>query len=157
MLPGVEALQFHDRAQQRYYAGDFTEARRITIEARRATGIEIDPGAQIGDFVFIDHGFGTVIGETAIIGNYVTIYQGVTLGSLELNQEAKRHPTVKDHALIGAGAKVMGTITVGHHAKVGTNAVVLQDVPDCATAVGVPARIILNDKKIECFSDLIEE
>lgn len=156
LLPGITAQQYHNEARKRYLAEDYLEARKLTLEARRLTGIEIDPGARIGRFVYLDHGFGTVIGETAVVGDYCTIYQGVTLGSIELNQDKRRHPIVKDHALIGAGSKVMGTIIIGEHAKIGANAVVLTDVPADTTAVGVPARIIDKSQKIKNFEDFME-
>lgn len=108
------------------------------------TRIEIHPGAKIGKGLFIDHGFGVVIGETTVIGNDVTIYQGVTLGGRGNETTTKRHPTLCDGAMIAAGAKVLGNITIGKDAKVGANAVVLVDVPAGATAVGIPARIILK-------------
>lgn len=151
LLPGIIAQQIHNEAHKRYKNQDYFEARKLTLEARRLTGIEIDPGAVLGKFVYIDHGFGTVIGETAVVGDYVTIYQGVTLGSIELDQDVRRHPIVKDRALIGAGSKVMGTITIGENSKVGANAVVLEDVPDHTTAVGIPARMIKKNEPIEEF------
>jgi serine O-acetyltransferase len=110
--------------------------------ARGLTGIEIHPGATIGRRVFIDHGFGVVIGETANIGDDCTIYQGVTLGGTSLSKGAKRHPTLERGVIIGAGAKVLGSFTVGEGAKIGSNAVVVKEVPAGATAVGNPARII---------------
>jgi serine O-acetyltransferase len=105
------------------------------------TSIDIHPAATIGKRVFIDHGFGVVIGETAIIEDDVLIYQGVTLGGVSLTQ-GKRHPTVKQGAVIGAGAKILGNITIGEHAKIGANSVVVKEVPDCSTAIGIPAHII---------------
>ena len=108
---------------------------------RILTGIEIHPGAQIGERFFIDHGEGVVIGETTIIGNDVLIYQQVTLGGTG-NEHGKRHPTIGNNVIIGAGAKVLGNITIGDGAQIGAGAVVLKDVPAGATAVGVPARII---------------
>ena len=122
--------------------------------ARFMTGIEIHPGAQIGRRIFIDHGMGIVIGETTIIGDDVLIYQGVVLGGTSLNK-GKRHPTVEDAVVIGAGAKVLGNITLGRSSKVGAGAVVLKDVPAGATAVGVPARIIQEDRS--CAMDLKHE
>ena len=109
--------------------------------ARFLTGIEIHPGATIGKRVFIDHGMGVVVGETAIVGDDVLIYQGVILGGTS-TQKTKRHPTVEKGAIIGAGAKVMGNITVGQYSKIGTGAVVLKDVPPDSTCVGVPGRIV---------------
>jgi len=109
------------------------------------TGIEIHPGATIGRRVFIDHGMGVVIGETAIIGNDCTLYHGVTLGGTSWNK-GKRHPTLESGVVIGAGAKVLGPITIGEGAKIGSNAVVVKDVPANATAVGIPARILEEEK-----------
>jgi serine O-acetyltransferase len=122
--------------------------------SRFLTGIEIHPGAQIGKRVFIDHGMGIVIGETTIVGDDVLIYQGVVLGGTSLSK-GKRHPTVEDAVVIGSGAKVLGNITLGCSCKVGAGAVVLQDVPRGATAVGVPSRIIREDRK--CVLDLEHE
>ena len=112
------------------------------MSSRCLTGIEIHPGAEVGRRVFIDHGMGVVIGETAVVGDECTIYQGVTLGGTSLAPGAKRHPTLGRGVIVGAGAKVLGGFTVGDGARVGSNAVVLQPVPPGATAVGIPARII---------------
>ena len=120
--------------------------RWLSQRARRKTGIEIHPGAQIGRGLFIDHGMGVVIGETAIIGDDCQLYHGVTLGGVG-SQEVKRHPTLEDGVYVGSGAKCLGNITLGHNCRVGANAVVLKDVPKYATAVGVPARIIRKDKE----------
>lgn len=122
--------------------------------ARFLTGIEIHPGAQIGRRFFIDHGMGIVIGETTVIGDDVLIYQGVVLGGTSLNK-GKRHPTVEDAVVIGSGAKVLGNITLGNSSKVGAGAVVLKDVPAGATAVGVPAKIIQEQR--DCVLDLKHE
>ena len=122
-------------------------ARLVSQLARFLTGIEIHPGAQIGKGLFIDHGMGTVIGETAVLGDYVKMFHQVTLGGVS-NTHEKRHPTVESYAEIGAGAKVLGNITVGSYAKIGANAVVLKDVPANATAVGIPARIINPQKDL---------
>ena len=116
-------------------------SRFLAYLARALTGIEIHPGATIGRRFFIDHGMGVVIGETAEIGDDCTLYHGVTLGGTSWNK-GKRHPTLGQGVVIGAGAKVLGPITVGHHAKIGSNAVVVKDVPPGATAVGIPARVI---------------
>ncbi len=121
-------------------------ARVISQFSRFLTGIEIHPAAVIGRRFFIDHGMGVVIGETCEIGNDVTIYQGVTLGGTG-NEKGKRHPTIKDHALIATGAKVLGSITIGKHSKVGASSVVLRDVPDRSTVVGIPGRIVVQDGK----------
>ncbi len=144
VYPTTIALRAHAHAHQLYLEGDRVSARKISEEARRMSGIEIHPGAQIGDFVFIDHGMATVIGETAVVGDYVKMYHNVTLGGTGKQQHVKRHPTIEDHVEIGTGAVVLGDITIGHHAKIGANAVVLEDVPPFATAVGIPARIIFH-------------
>jgi serine O-acetyltransferase len=109
---------------------------------RFLTGIEIHPGAEIGQRLFIDHGMGVVIGETAVVGDDVTLYQGVTLGGTSL-KGGKRHPTLQDNVIVGAGAQILGPITVGQGARIGANAVVLKDVPSAATMVGIPARPVL--------------
>lgn len=120
---------------------------------RFLTGVEIHPEATIGKNLFIDHGTGIVIGQTAIIGDDVTIYHGVTLGGVGRagQVEGKRHPTIDDWAIIGAGAQVLGDITVGKHAKVGANSVVTSDIPDGATAIGIPARVIGGDDKARAY------
>ena len=142
--PGLHAIIMHNWASwcwrhQMKWLGRF-----ISHLARFFTAIEIHPGATIGRRVFIDHGFGVVVGETAEIGDDCTIYQGVTLGGTSLNKGAKRHPTLGRGAIIGAGAQVLGGFTVGAGAKIGSNAVVVKAVPEGATAVGNPARIILK-------------
>ena len=140
--PGLHAVVMHRWANACWRAGFKWLGRFISHIARGLTGIEIHPGATIGRRVFIDHGFGVVIGETAEIGDDCTIYQGVTLGGTSLSKGTKRHPTLGRGAIIGAGAKVLGSFTVGEGAKVGSNAVVVKEVPPGATAVGNPARII---------------
>lgn len=139
--PGLVALRSHRRAHALYCRGHVLLARWLSQRARHRTGIEIHPGAQIGRRVFIDHGDGVVIGETTIIGDDVTIYQGVTLGGTG-KDVGKRHPTIGSGVTIGAGAKVLGPITVGDHCKIGAAAVVLKDVPDNCTVVGNPGRIV---------------
>lgn len=138
LYPMVAALLSHRRAHRLYKKGHTTLARFLSHRARRKTGIEIHPGAVIGERLFIDHGMGVVIGETAEIGDDVTLYHGVTLGGRGLSK-TKRHPTVKDGAMIGARATVLGPITIGEGAKVGAGAVVLDPVADNTTVVGVPA------------------
>lgn len=140
--PGVHALLFHRAAHAAWKRQWFWLGRFISHISRFLTGIEIHPGATIGRRVFIDHGMGVVIGETAEIGDDCTIYQAVTLGGTSLYRGAKRHPTLGKGVVIGAGAKVLGGFTVGDGAKVGSNAVVVKPVPAGATAVGNPARII---------------
>jgi serine O-acetyltransferase len=143
--PGLHAIILHRWAHHCWHNGFKWPGRFISQVARIFTGIEIHPGATIGRRVFIDHGFGVVIGETAEVGDDCTIYQGVTLGGTSLNKGAKRHPTLARGAIIGAGAKVLGGFTVGEGAKVGSNAVVVKEVPPGATAVGNPARIVLKE------------
>ncbi|RPH44808.1 MAG: serine O-acetyltransferase [Burkholderiales bacterium] len=143
--PGVHALAIHRIAKRVRGAGLHTAARVLSHLGRMLTGIEIHPGAQIGRRVFIDHGMGVVIGETAEVGDDCTIYQGVTLGGTSLTRGAKRHPTLEAGVVIGAGAKVLGGFTVGTRARVGSNSVVLKTVPPGATAVGIPARILGDD------------
>lgn len=143
--PGLHAIAMHRLAHWCWQAELKWLGRFISHIARGLTGIEIHPGATIGRRVFIDHGFGVVIGETAEVGDDCTIYQGVTLGGTSLGRGVKRHPTLANGAIIGAGAKVLGSFTVGEKAKVGSNAVVVKEVPAGATAVGNPARIIEKD------------
>ncbi len=140
--PGVRALFYYRLAHYYYQRQRFFFARFLTHRGRKITGIEIHPGATIGEGLFIDHGMGVVIGETAIIGNHVTLFHGVTLGGIGRSQTDKRHPTVEDGVIIGAGAKILGNITIGRGAKIGANAVVLDDIPPYQTAVGVPARVV---------------
>ena len=149
--PGVHALLMHRVAHFLWQKHLYWFARFSSHLARWLTGIEIHPGASIGHRVFIDHGMGVVIGETAIIGDDCTLYHGVTLGGTSWNK-GKRHPTLEKGVVIGAGAKILGPITLGAGAKVGSNAVVVKDVPANATAIGIPARILEDapvDKKAE--------
>ena len=139
--PGVHALLMHRVAHFLWQKHLYWFARFSSHLARWLTGIEIHPGASIGHRVFIDHGMGVVIGETAIIGDDCTLYHGVTLGGTSWNK-GKRHPTLEKGVVIGAGAKILGPITLGAGAKVGSNAVVVKDVPANATAIGIPARIL---------------
>ncbi|WP_131111326.1 serine O-acetyltransferase [Sulfuricystis thermophila] len=139
--PGFHALLMHRLAHWLWHHGLRWLARFTSHFTRFLTGIEIHPGATIGRRVFIDHGMGVVIGETAVIGDDCTLYHGVTLGGTSWNK-GKRHPTLEKGVVIGAGAKVLGPITVGAGAKIGSNAVVVREVPAGATAVGIPARII---------------
>jgi serine O-acetyltransferase len=140
--PGLHAIAAHRLNHFLWSIGLKWLARFLAHIARLLTGIEIHPGAKIGKRVFIDHGFGVVIGETTEIGDDCTIYQGVTLGGTSLYKGAKRHPTIGSKVVISAGAKVLGGFTIGDGARVGSNAVVLKEVPAGATAVGIPARII---------------
>jgi serine O-acetyltransferase len=144
--PGFHALLFH-RVSHRLWAWDLKWlARFLSHLGRWLTGIEIHPGATIGRRFFIDHGMGVVIGETAQIADDCTIYHGVTLGGTSWNK-GKRHPTLSDGVVVGAGAKILGPITIGRGAKIGSNAVVVKDVPDGATAVGIPARILDDETR----------
>jgi serine O-acetyltransferase len=145
LYPGLHAIVMHGWARWCLTHGMKWPGRLIAHIARVLTGIEIHPGAKIGRRVFIDHGFGVVIGETAEIGDDCTIYQGVTLGGTSLSKGAKRHPTLERGVIIGAGAQVLGGFTVGEGAKVGSNAVVVKPVPAGATAVGNPAHIVQKD------------
>lgn len=141
---GIHAIWAHRIAHAFYKRKLFFIARVISQLSRFFTGIEIHPGAQIGRRFFIDHGMGVVIGETCEIGDNVTIFQGVTLGGTG-NEKGKRHPTIKDNALISTGAKVLGSITIGENSKVGGGAVVVRDVPENCTVVGVPGRVVVQN------------
>jgi serine O-acetyltransferase len=144
--PGLHARIFHRMSHRLWKAGFKWLARLLSHIGRGLTGIEIHPGATIGRRFFIDHGMGVVIGETAEIGDDVTLYHGVTLGGTSW-KEGKRHPTLDNGVVVGAGAKILGPITIGLGAKIGCNAVVVKDVPAAATAVGIPARILDEEKK----------
>jgi len=139
--PGFHALQLHRLAHALWRRGFCWMGRALSHFSRLATGIEIHPGACIGKCVFIDHGMGVVIGETAVIGDGCTLYHGVTLGGTSW-QKGKRHPSLGEGVVVGAGAKLLGPIHIGDDARIGSNAVVVRDVPAAATAVGIPARII---------------
>jgi serine O-acetyltransferase len=143
--PGVHALALHRVSSHLWRSRLTTLARFVSHVGRFFTGIEIHPGATLGRRVFIDHGMGVVIGETAEIGDDCTIYQGVTLGGTSLHRGTKRHPTLEAGVVVGAGAKVLGGFTVGAGARIGSNSVVVKTVPPGATAVGIPARIISDD------------
>ncbi|MEG1936258.1 MAG: serine O-acetyltransferase EpsC [Rikenellaceae bacterium] len=144
LYSSIHAVINHRIAHCLYKKKMFFGARLISQISRFLTGIEIHPGAKIGNGLFIDHGMGVVIGETAVIGNNVTLYHGVTLGGRGKHKDKKRHPTVEDNAIIGTGATVLGDITIGYGAKVGAGSVVLYDVPPMTTAVGCAARNILK-------------
>lgn len=145
--PGFHALLFHRMSHRLWHFGLKWFARWISYFARWFTGIEIHPGATIGRRFFIDHGMGVVIGETSLIGDDCTLYHGVTLGGTSWNK-GKRHPTLENGVVIGAGAKVLGPVVLGDGARVGSNAVVVKDVPAGATAVGIPARILDEESKV---------
>ena len=139
--PGVWAVAWY-RVAHKLYNADFKRLSRVIMGLSQIiTNIDLHPGAKIGKRLFIDHGTGVVIGETCIIEDDVLIYQGVTLGGVSLTQ-GKRHPTIRNGAVIGAGAKVLGNIVIGENAKIGANSVVVKDVPDNATAIGIPAHVI---------------
>jgi len=153
LYQGLHALVSHRFAHFFYNIRFYFIARLISQMIRFATGIEIHPGAKIGKRLFIDHGMGVIVGETAIIGDDVLIYQEVTLGGTGL-EKGKRHPTIGNNVVIGAGAKVLGNITVGDNSYIGSNAVVIKDVPPNSTVVGVPGRITKQDgKKIDISLD----
>lgn len=152
LYPSFKAILKYRKAHKLYQKGHFYRARKISQKTARKTGIEIHPGAQIGEGLFIDHGHGVVIGETAIIGNNVTLYQGVTLGGTG-KEQGKRHPTLGDNIMVGAGAKVLGSVTIGNNCKIGAGSVVVKDVPDNCTVVGVPGRIVVRDE-VRIMNDL---
>jgi len=155
LYQGLHALISHRIAHFFYKMRLFFFARLVSQISRQMTGIEIHPGAKIGQGFFIDHGMGVVIGETAIIGDNVLLYQGVTLGGTGL-EKGKRHPTIGNNVVIGTGAKVLGNITIGDNSYIGANAVVIKDVPPNSTVVGVPGRVTKQDgKKIEVSLDHI--
>ena len=151
LYQGLHALVAYRIGHAFYKMHLFFLARWLSQMARWATGIEIHPGAKIGKRFFIDHGMGVVVGETAIIGDDVLLYQGVTLGGTGIEQ-GKRHPTVGNNVVIGTGAKVLGNITIGDNSYIGANAVVIKDVPPNSTVVGVPGRITKQDGKKMDFS-----
>lgn len=143
---GLHAIHHYRTAHWFYERKMFTTARAISQISRFLTGIEIHPGATIGKRFFIDHGMGVVIGETAVIGDDCLVYQGVTLGGTG-KDKGKRHPTLGNNVMVGSGAKVLGPFTVGDNVKIAAGAVVLEELPDNCTAVGVPARIVRQDGK----------
>ena len=140
LCPSFKALIYYKISHYFYERKHLILARYISEKAKRKTGIEIHPGATIGKRLFIDHGTGVVIGETAIVGNDVTLFHGVTLGGTG-KEKGKRHPTIGNNVFIGSGAKVLGNIVVGNNVKIGANAVILKDVPSNVTIVGVPGKI----------------
>ncbi|RJP28157.1 MAG: serine O-acetyltransferase [Candidatus Omnitrophota bacterium] len=155
LYQGLHALIYYRIAHLLYKMGLFFLARMLSQFARFLTGIEIHPGARIGKGLFIDHGMGVVIGETAVVGDNVLLYQGVTLGGTGI-EKGKRHPTIGNNVVIGGGAKVLGNIMVGDNSYIGANAVVIKDVPANSTVVGVPGRITKQEgKKIDISLDHI--
>jgi serine O-acetyltransferase len=141
LYPGIKAVMLHRLAHNLYQAKVPFFPRAVSELSRFLTGIDIHPGAKIGRNLIIDHGMGVVIGETAVIGNNCLIYHGVTLGGVDLNP-VKRHPTLQDGVVVGAGAKILGNITIGAHSRIGANSVVIKDVPGNSTATGIPAKIV---------------
>jgi serine O-acetyltransferase len=155
LYPGVRAVFWHRVAHFFYLHNLKFIARWISQTTRFWTGIEIHPGATIGKGLFIDHGMGVVIGETAVIGDNCTLYQGVTLGGTGI-EKGKRHPTLGNNVMVGCGAKILGPFTVGDNSKIAAGAVVLSEVPPNSTCVGVPARIVkLEGVRVECDLDQI--
>ncbi len=146
LYPTFRVMLSYRRAHRLYERGHFLLARYISQRAARKTGIEIHPGAIIGKGFFIDHGSGVIIGETTIIGDNVTLYQGVTLGGTG-KETGKRHPTLCDNVMVSAGAKILGSFTIGENSKIGAGSVVLEEVPPNCTVVGVPGRIVKRGGK----------
>lgn len=144
LYPSFKAIWKHRKAHKLYEKGHYFRARWISQRAARKTGIEIHPGAVIGKGLFIDHGHGVVIGETTIIGDNVTLYQGVTLGGTG-KETGKRHPTLEDNVMVSVGAKVLGSFTIGENSKIGAGSVVLKEVPPNSTVVGVPGCVVKQD------------
>lgn len=150
LYPSFKVILRHRIAHKLYKSHHYLLARWFSQRTVRKTGIEIHPGATIGKGLFIDHGHGVVIGETAIVGNNVTLYQGVTLGGTG-KEQGKRHPTIGDNVMISAGAKVLGSFTVGENSKIGAGSVVLSEIPPNSTVVGVPGRVVKRDNvKVPC-------
>ena len=148
LYPSFRVMLSYRRAHRLYEKGHYFWARWISQRAARKSGIEIHPGAQIGKGLFIDHGSGVIIGETTIIGDNCTLYQGVTLGGTG-KEQGKRHPTLGNNVMVSAGAKVLGSFKVGDNSKIGAGAVVIKEVPDNATVVGVPGRVVKrNDVRL---------
>lgn len=146
LYPSFQVMLRYRVAHKLYLKKHYFLARWISQRAARKTGIEIHPGATIGNGLFIDHGSGVIIGETAIIGDNVTLYQGVTLGGTG-KETGKRHPTLEDNVMVSAGAKIIGSFTIGENSKIGAGSVVLKQVPPNSTVVGVPGRVVKRDNK----------
>ena len=153
LYPTFRVMLSYRRAHRLYQKGHFFRARYISQRAARKTGIEIHPGAEIGKGFFIDHGSGVIIGETTIIGDNVTLYQGVTLGGTG-KESGKRHPTLCDNVMVSAGAKILGSFTIGENSKIGAGSVELEEVPANCTVVGVPGRIVKRDNQKVPRSDM---
>ena len=149
LYPSFKAMIYYRIAHRLYLKKHYFWARWISQKSVRRTGIEIHPGATIGKGLFIDHGAGVVIGETAILGDNVTLFQGVTLGG-NGKEKGKRHPTLGDNVMVSAGAKILGSFTIGENSKIGAGSVVLQEVPPNSTVVGVPGRVVkINGEKLD--------
>ncbi len=146
LYPSFRVILRYRLAHKLYLRGHYFWARWISQRGARKTGIEIHPGATIGRGLFIDHGSGVIIGETTVIGDNVTLYQGVTLGGTG-KEQGKRHPTLEDNVMVSAGAKILGSFTIGENSKIGAGSVVLEEVPPNCTVVGVPGRIVRMDNK----------
>lgn len=153
LYPSFHAIMQYRKANRLYKKGKYFRARKISQRAAKKTGIEIHPGAQIGKGLFIDHGHGVVIGETTVIGDNVTLYQGVTLGGTG-KDKGKRHPTLEDNVMVGAGAKILGPFTIGKNSKIGAGSVVLEEVPPNSTVVGVPGRVVKRDDEKMPYTEL---
>ncbi len=147
LYPSFKAMLHYRIAHKLYLKKHYFLARYVSQRGARKTGIEIHPGAQIGKGLFIDHGNGVIIGETTVIGDNVTLYQGVTLGGTG-KEHGKRHPTIEDNVMISAGAKVLGSFTIGANSKIGAGSVVLSEVPPNSTVVGVPGRVVKRDNRL---------
>lgn len=148
LYPSFKVMLHYRIAHKLYLKKHYFLARWVSQRAVRKTGIEIHPGATIGKGLFIDHGSGVIIGETAVLGNNVTLYQGVTLGGTG-KEQGKRHPTLEDNVMVSAGAKILGSFTIGENSKIGAGSVVLKEVPPNCTVVGVPGRVVrMGEKKI---------
>ena len=153
LYPSFKVMLHYRIAHKLYKSGHYFLARWISQRAVRKTGIEIHPGAEIGQNFFIDHGNGVIIGETAVVGNNVTLYQGVTLGGTG-KEHGKRHPTIGDNVMISAGAKIIGSFKVGENSKVGAGSVVIEEVPPNCTVVGVPGRVVRHNNQKLVREDL---
>ena len=153
LYPSFQVMRAYRRAHRAYLKGQYFKASWISHSAARKTNIEIHPGAEIGSGFFIDHGTGVIIGETTIIGNNVTLYQGVTLGGTG-KETGKRHPTLCDNVMVSTGAKILGSITIGENSKIGAGSVVIHDVPPNCTVVGVPGRIVKRDNQRICCEEM---
>ncbi len=148
LYPGLHAIWLHRMANRLWHVRLRFIAHGLAMFARWLTGVEIHPAAQIGRRLFIDHGMGVVIGETAEIGDDVTLYHGVTLGGVSLSH-GKRHPTLEDHVTVGAGAKVLGAITIGKHSRIGANSVVVKDVEPEKVVVGIPGKVVTRERRAD--------